>query len=455
MSPLGNSVKWGRLVANTVDTRLAAATVKQPIIGISPWTQFDRARVSSLRALARCQELASGRYSDRPGQLFRPYLGGGYRETLATLQRFMLDAGMTAKVDNAANIVGRYEGDTIDAPTLMIGSHLDSVSDAGCYDGMLGILLGIECVAIFAQLGCRLPFAVEVIGFGDEEGSRFASAMLCSRAVAGALDRPPPDMSDIEGITLKAALADFGLDLERFRDARRPAGSICAYIEAHIEQGPVLEKMNMSLGVVNSIAAQRRYEVNLVGKAGHAGTTPMELRNDALAAAAEIVLAVETIGIQSEKGVATVGKLVVLPGGSNVVPGHVLLSIDLRSETDSEALQMAMAISKRIDRISKRRTIDVEIKECLVLKATTFDSELVDRVERAVSAVNGECCRLLSGAGHDAMVMSALAPSAMLFIRCKDGTSHNPNEFVAPEDADAALRAMLHFLENFAQDCEL
>jgi len=442
-------------VARLLDSPLNLKVIESAPSEASQLPMSARTRVGSLRALTRCQELAGGRYSDRPDQLFRPYLGEGYRETLVALHRWMVDAGMTAKVDSAANIVGRYEGITCDAPALMIGSHLDSVSDAGCYDGMLGVLLGIECVATLAQSNRRLPFAIEVIGFGDEEGSRFASAMLCSRAVAGTLGGTPPDIADFAGVTLKAALAGFGLDIEQFETARRPAGSICAYLEAHIEQGPVLENMDMALGVVNSIAAQRRYEVNLAGKAGHAGTTPMELRNDALAAAAEIVLAVEETGLRSEKGVATVGKLVVLPGGSNVVPGEAMLTLDLRSDSDRDAMQMAHAIRKRIEEISERRDIDVKIKECLVLKATTFDTKLVNCVERAVDAVTGECCQLVSGAGHDAMVMTALAPAAMLFIRCRGGISHNPSEFVAHEDADSALKAMLFFVEDFAQSCQL
>lgn len=247
------------------------------------------------RVVARCDGLGVAPFSEEKDQLFRPYLSDAYRATSAQIASWMQAAGMQTRVDAAGNLVGRYEGLTQAAPALLIGSHIDSVRDAGRYDGMLGVLLGVELVAHYAAQGRRFPFALEVIGFGDEEGSRFPVSMLTSRAVAGLLKGAPAGMQDAAGISLHAALAENGLALERMPEAARRREDILAYLEAHIEQGPALEAENRAVGVVTAIAAQYRFRVRILGVAGHAGTMPMALRQDALTAAAEAILVIEKL----------------------------------------------------------------------------------------------------------------------------------------------------------------
>ncbi len=289
---------------------------------LPPGETMTAERSSGARAVARCDLLGVAPYSDVSDGLYRPYLGPAHRATLDVVAGWMREAGMATHVDPAANLVGRYEGTQSDAPALLIGSHIDSVTDAGRYDGPLGIMLGIECVADLAAERKRLPFAIEVIAFGDEEGSRFPASMLCSRAVAGTLDPAATVMTGRDGVTLGDALAGFGLDVARVGEAAHERDGVLAYLEAHIEQGPVLEAEGLALGIVSGIAAQKRFAVTVTGRAGHAGTNSMPLRRDALAGAAEAILAVERIARDGPDDlVATVGRMTVAPGATNVVPG--------------------------------------------------------------------------------------------------------------------------------------
>ncbi|WP_041249376.1 allantoate amidohydrolase [Gluconacetobacter diazotrophicus] len=410
-----------------------------------------RETASGIRAVVRCDELGTAPYSDDPAGLFRPYLGAGHAATLDRIAAWMTEAGMTARIDAAGNILGRYEGQSPDAPALMIGSHVDSVRDAGRYDGMLGVMLGIEAVAWFAERRRRFPFAIEVIGFGDEEGSRFPVSMLATRAVAGTLAGQDLDLLDADGTSLATALEIFGLDVARLDHAARPREDVLAYVEAHIEQGPVLEAEDRALGVVSAIAAQFRFRATVCGVAGHAGTMAMRLRRDALAAAAEMVLAIERIGgAGTDDLVATVGRMEVRPGVPNVVPGAVEFSIDIRAGTGAVRDRAAEAVRAALAGIAGARqvTLDMELQQDL--KATKNDPGLTRLMEQAVQHAMGIAPRtLVSGAGHDAMVMAGLAPMSMLFIRCAGGISHNPAEAVRVEDADLALRAMTDFIERF------
>lgn len=406
---------------------------------------------SGARAVQRCDTLGIAPYSERPDGLYRPYLGAAHRATLTRVEEWMQAAGMECHIDPAANLVGRYAGAEPDAPTLLIGSHIDSVADAGRYDGPLGVMLGIECVATFAERGQRLPFALEVIAFGDEEGSRFPASMLCSRAVAGTLDKAALDIVDREGVRLADALAGFGLDVARMADAARAPGEVMAYLETHIEQGPLLEAEGLALGIVTGIAAQRRLRVTMTGVAGHAGTTGMALRRDALTAAAEAVLAIE--GIARAGGadlVATVGWMTVAPGATNVVPGRAQFTVDVRAGSDADRDRATVAIRAAVETVATTRGIALSLEETQALAASPCDPALTHRLAQAVAATGQEPRRLVSGAGHDAMVMADLAPTAMLFIRCGGGISHNPLESVLPADAEAALQAMVHFVETLA-----
>ncbi|MBD8617300.1 Zn-dependent hydrolase [Sphingomonas sp. CFBP 13728] len=437
------------------------------------------------RAIARCDELGVAPYSDLPDSLYRGYLTPAYRAALDRVGAWMVEAGMQIRMDPAANLIGRYESLTPDAPALIIGSHIDSVRDGGRYDGPLGIMLGIEAVA--ALQGRRLPFAIEVIAFGDEEGSRFPAAMLTSRAVAGTLDAAALDMVDVHGVSVAEALAEMGLDVAEYLTAARPRGATLAYLEAHIEQGPLLEAEGLAVGTVTGIAAQLRYEITVTGTAGHAGTTSMPLRCDALAGAAEMILAVETIARSAASDlVATVGRIEASPGAANVIPGSVTFTLDVRAGDAARRNEAAADILEAIRVIAapssfpregggpglqaipsvapvpppsrgnsgfaqdggEGRNLDVAITLIHDLPASPCDPALMDLLDAATAAAGQPIRRLVSGAGHDAMVMAALCPTAMLFIRCRGGISHNPAEHVDPADAEIALAVMSGFIDR-------
>ena len=417
------------------------------------------------RAVARCDALGVPPYSDTDGGLFRAYLTPGFAHTQEAVGAWMVEAGMSISLDPAANLVGRYEGREPGSPALLIGSHLDSVRDAGRYDGPLGVLLGIEAVAALAATGRRLPFAIEVIGFGDEEGSRFPASMLTSRAVAGTLDPAALHVADASGVTLAAALQSFNPTEERrqagtavlpreplglacFATAARPRGSVLAYLETHIEQGPVLEAEGLPVGIVTGIAAQLRYRLTLTGMAGHAGTTTMALRHDALAAAAEVVLAAERVARGADGLVATVGQLAVKPGAANVIPGRVTLSLDVRSLDAQQRDSAAAAILAEARVAAERRGVALVVEQVNDLAASHCDPGLRALLADAVAATGTTPFHLPSGAGHDAMILAALCPTAMLFVRCRGGISHNPAEHVEPADAEVALRSMLGFIDR-------
>ncbi|SFF86393.1 allantoate deiminase [Novosphingobium sp. CF614] len=419
------------------------------------------------RAVARCDALGVAPYSDMAEGLYRAYLTPAYAAAQEAIAGWMEAAGMAARRDAAANLVGRFEGEVPGAPALMIGSHLDSVRDGGRYDGPLGIMLGIECVAALHGQGRRMPFPIEIYAFGDEEGSRFPAAMLTSRAVAGTLDAGALDMADADGISLEQALAS--VRVERSRDtraqrvstsldtngegnylaARRAPGSTLAYLEAHIEQGPVLEADGLAVGTVTGIASQLRYAVTVKGMAGHAGTTAMRLRRDPLAGAAAMVLAVEQIARgDNSDAVATVGTIEALPGAANVIPGEVRFTIDVRSGIEARRNAVAEAILARIAEIAEARGLEIAAERIHDLPASPCDPALMDLMDDALLAAGQPVRRLVSGAGHDAMNMAALCPTAMLFIRCRGGVSHNPAEHVETEDAEVALKVMLGFIER-------
>jgi allantoate deiminase len=401
------------------------------------------------RAVARCDALGVAPYSDMEGGLFRAYLTPAYFAAQDALAGWMEAAGMTVRRDAAANLVGRYEGTDPHSPALLIGSHIDSVRDGGRYDGPLGIMLGVECVAALSVRGERLPFPIEVYAFGDEEGSRFPAAMLTSRAVAGTLEAAALEIADAQGVALESVLDQGSAG---YLTARRPPGSTLAYLEAHIEQGPVLEAEGLAVGTVTGIAAQLRYAVSVKGMAGHAGTTAMRLRRDPLAGAAEMVLAVEQLALaDGSDTVATVGTIAALPGAPNVIPGEVRFTIDVRSGTADRRDRVAEAILARLAEIAGARDLDLAVARIHDLPASPCDPELMDVMDEALAAVGQPVRRLVSGAGHDAMNMAALCPTAMLFIRCKGGISHNPAEHVDSADADIALSVMLGFIERLAR----
>ncbi len=400
------------------------------------------------RAVARCDALGVSPYSDMADGLYRAYLTPAYVHAQDALAGWMEEAGMAVRRDPAANLIGRYDGLGPAAPALLIGSHIDSVKDAGRYDGPLGIMLGVEAVAALHRAGRRQPFPIEIIAFGDEEGSRFPAAMLTSRAVAGTLKAEALDLRDGDGV----ALVDAGVDVGAYLSAARAPGTTLAYLEAHIEQGPVLEAQGLALGTVTGIAAQLRYQVMVRGMAGHAGTTSMPLRRDALAGAAEAMLAIEGIArADASDLVATVGRIEAMPGAANVIPGEVRFTIDVRSGDEARRDRAAEAMIVALNTIAGRRGLDVTTTLVHDLPASPCDPHLIDLMDAAIGGTGQPPFRLVSGAGHDAMVMAALCPTAMLFIRCRHGISHNPAEHVDPADAERALQAMLGFIDRLGE----
>ncbi len=412
------------------------------------------------RAVGRCDLLGVAPYSGSANGLFRGYLTPAYAAAQATVAEWMRDAGMTIAIDPAANLIGRYEGER-DGPPLIIGSHLDSIRDAGRYDGPLGIMLGIECVAALHAEGRRPPFPIEVYAFGDEEGSRFPVAMLTSRAVAGSLDLSALAVKDEEGIGVDEALISYrasiagwlGAEAGRvvpYGDARH--GPALAYLEAHIEQGPVLEASGRAIGTVTGIAAQKRFACRVTGLAGHAGTNSMDLRRDALAGAAAMVLAAERIAGGGPRDlVATVGRIEAFPGSANVVPGEVAFTLEVRAARDATRDEAAHTIIAQCEALARTRQLTFESRILQDLPASPCDLALMDLMDASIADTGVEPMRLVSGAGHDAMIMADLCPTAMLFIRCRAGVSHNPAEHVAPEDAELALAAMRGFIERLGE----
>ncbi len=403
--------------------------------------------LSAQRILDRCDALA--RCSESPDKLTRVYLSREMRAASELVLGWMREAGMAVHVDAIGNVCGRYEGTTPGLPALLLGSHLDTVRDAGQYDGMLGVVSAIECVASLSAAGKRLPFVVEVIGFADEEGVRFGSTLIGSRAVAGTFKPETLDATDANGVTLRDALREFGLDPNRISEAARQRDSVLAFVELHIEQGPVLESLNLPVGVVTAINGATRSRIDIEGLAGHAGTVPMHLRHDALTAAAECVLAIEQRCRADADLVGTVGKLEALPGAINVIPGKVHFTLDLRAPADAQRRKASSDIADALCAICAKRGVKLSMTPLHENPIAGCAPWLMRQLDSTVAREGIRLHRLPSGAGHDGMAMQALCDIGMLFVRCKAGISHNPAESVTPQDVETGARVLLGFIENF------
>ena len=391
-----------------------------------------------------------GTISETAENLTRIFLSPEPRTAADLILSWMKDAGMAAHLDAIGNVSGRYEGERPGLPCLMLGSHYDTVRDAGKWDGPLGIITAIACVADLNRRGVRLPFAIEVVGFADEEGVRFASTLLGSRAVAGTFGQSVLDTRDHAGLSMREAMVQFGLDPTKISAAARERGELHAYVELHIEQGPVLEQQNLPVGVVTAIAGATRLVANLSGMAGHAGTVPMALRRDTLAGAAECIVAVEEFCKADGAGlVGTVGVINAMPGATNVIPGRVSFTLDIRAPADAHRKLAVAEIVRRIEAIAQRRELSLQIDVTHENRTVPCAPWLKTQVAQAVAAEAYPVFELPSGAGHDGMAMIDIADVAMLFVRCRGGISHNPAEHVELADADAAARVLLRLIENF------
>ena len=398
--------------------------------------------------VGRINELAA--ISETPGHLARVFLTKEHRAAADLILHWMRSAGMRADLDAIGNVCGRYDGERPGLPCLMLGSHYDTVREAGKWDGPLGLLSAISCVADLHKRGRRLPFAVEVTGFADEEGVRFASTLLGSRAVAGTFDESVLGAKDLAGISMRDALSQFGLDPGHIGAAARARSELLAYVELHIEQGPVLEAQNLPVGVVSAIAGATRLAARLTGMAGHAGTVPMRLRRDALAGSAECIIAIEEFCRTDEGGlVGTVGYIHAMPGATNVIPGQVSFTIDIRAPTDAHRRLAVTEIVGKIEDVARRRKLALQLDVTHENRTVPCAPWLKSQVSEAIAGEGYRVFELPSGAGHDGMAMIDITDVAMLFVRCRGGISHHPDEHVEVADAEAGARVLLRLIENF------
>jgi allantoate deiminase len=401
---------------------------------------------SAALLLERADRLAA--CTEEPGRLTRRFATPALADAGDLVLDWMRAAGMAARRDAIGNVVGRWEpAGGAPARTLVLGSHLDTVRDAGRYDGMLGVLVALACVERLADA----PFAIEVYGFADEEGVRYGTAYLGSSVVAGTFEASALDRRDGDDVTMAEAIAVFGGDPSSLASARRDPADLLGYVEVHIEQGPVLEAEDLPVGVVTGIAGQTRAEITFTGVAGHAGTVPMALRRDALAAAAELVSAAEARAGATDGLVATVGELAVEPGASNVIPGRATLSLDVRHLDDGERAAAVADLRERAAAIAAARGVEAAWSEVQATGAVACAPALMAELEAAVADAGVRVARLPSGAGHDAAVMARLCDVAMLFVRCAGGVSHNPAESVTVDDVAVAIDVTSRLLDRLAR----
>lgn len=407
-------------------------------------------RQAATRVMARCDELAA--ISESAEGLTRVYLSPEHRRANALVGEWMRAAGMRTWQDAVGNICGRYEGQRASAQALLLGSHLDTVRNAGRYDGMLGVVAAIEVVQRFHDLGIRLPLAIEIVGFADEEGTRFGITLLGSRGLTGNWPQEWLTQADADGVSVVQAMTAWGLDGSAIASASRPTGDFAAYLELHIEQGPCLEREGLALGVVTAINGARRLNCRFVGQAGHAGTVPMSHRQDALAAAAQWMVAIEARTQQhGPQLVATVGCLQCHPGAVNVIPGEVELTLDVRGPEDRALGELLDDLLDEGEAIARQRGLGFAASQYYGICATRCEAAMQASLAQVLSEVQGRSLSLPSGAGHDAIAMAERWPVGMLFVRCAGGISHNPAEAVAVEDVGLAVEAYARWIQALAQ----
>jgi allantoate deiminase len=397
------------------------------------------------QVMQRCDELAT--CTETPDFLTRTFLSTPMQTAHALMQNWMEQAGLKVHIDAVGNIIGRKVSQDPNAKVFLIGSHLDTVKNAGKYDGMLGVLLGIALAEVYKDQ--ELPFHLDIIGFSEEEGVRFAVPFIGSKAIAGMFDKSMLELTDSHNISVAKAIHNFGLNPEQISQAAYETKDVLGYLEVHIEQGPRLAAENQPIGMVTAIVGATRAKLSLTGLAGHAGTSPMHLRKDALAGAAELILAVETYAKTIPDLVATVGRIEAKPGAGNVIAGDVELSLDIRHIEDSLRHQAVQILQEKAETICKRRGLELRWQTLMDQAAVPMSDELTKALTRAA----GHHAPLMpSGAGHDAMIMASLTPSAMLFIRSPNGISHHPDELVLVGDVEVALEVVVKFTEGMRNE---
>jgi len=409
-----------------------------------------RIRAEAEKVVARCKKLAA--FSQDFDTTRRTFLSAPMRDCHREITSWLNAVGADVTVDAAGNLRGFYAASKANAPRLLLGSHLDTVPNAGAYDGVLGVVIA---VAILEALeGRRFPFGIELVGFSEEEGVRFSTPFIGSRALVGALDDELLSHRDANGISIRMAIENFGLNPAEIPRAALSEATL-AYLEFHIEQGPVLESLGRGLGVVEAIVGQTRMEFVFLGRTNHAGTTPMHLRHDAIAAAAEWIVAVEHTANRHPGLVATVGQIEANPGATNVIAGEVRTTLDLRHTSDDVRGRVADILVQLAEEIVERRGLSLRRRVLLNQKAVAMNPFLVDQIEEAIRKTGCQPHRMVSGAGHDAMILAEKVPAAMIFLRTPGGISHNPAESVEMEDVAKALECGLYLLDQLASSSEL
>jgi len=407
---------------------------------------FSQNEIDALGARAEAMVNALGTISTEPDRLVRLFLTPEHRRAADRVANWMREAGLEVSEDALGTVRGRLDG----PKRLLIGSHIDTVIDAGKYDGPFGVIAGILAAEHFIRAGKRLLFGIDVLAFGDEEGSRFPATLSSSAACAGLPRTEALELADRNGVTLADAVKAYGKSPDDIPHAAYKSGEAGAYVEVHIEQGPVLETRGQPLGVVTAIIGQTYLNIEFLGEAGHAGTVPMMLRRDALAGAAEAMLLGERLA-RDTKGevVATVGRMTVAPGASNVIPGNVVTIFDIRSGSEAARAKLADALKSGAREIAERRHLGLTITSTREVPTTPCHQAIQDSFAEAVRALGAEPLRLGSGAGHDGQAMAKLCPIGMLFVRCRGGISHNPMEYASPRDLGLAVAALIGFIERF------
>jgi allantoate deiminase len=397
------------------------------------------------RAEAMLDELAA--ISAEPDRLVRFFLSPEHRRAADLVAQWMREVGLEVFEDEIGNVRGRIGK----PPYLILGSHIDTVIDAGRYDGPLGVVVPILAVDTLQRMKSLPAHGIELVAFGDEEGSRFPSTLPSSAAMAGHFDPKHWGLKDLSGVTCEEALREYGKDPAKIHSAAIPRGEAAAFVEVHIEQGPVLEVEEQPLGVVTAIVGQTRLQATVTGEAGHAGTVPMNLRRDALAGAAEMILAAETIAHDhaGDAMVATIGRVEARPGAANIIAGVARFTLDLRSASDTARKTAVERFERETRAIADRRKLGLAIDPIHTIQTTPCDNRIQEQLAAAVSAGGAKPIKLPSGAGHDGLMMSKLCPIGMLFVRCKGGVSHNPAEYATPQDIGVATAALIAFIEKF------
>lgn len=395
--------------------------------------------------IQRCLKLAF--FSEDANSTRRTFLSPPMHEGHQEIARWMEPLGAQVRIDAAGNSRAVYPAEQPNAPRLLIGSHLDTVPNAGAYDGILGVVLA---VALLEELrGRRLPFAIEVVGFSEEEGVRFGTPFIGSRALVGRLDEELLGVQDARGISVREAIKEFGLNPAEVSQAEVQSDTL-GYFEFHIEQGPILEKLNLPLAAVEGIAGQSRLELVFLGRTNHAGTTPMHLRCDAIAGAAEWIGVVERLAMETSGLVATVGKIEAKPGAANVIAGEARLTLDVRHISDEIRVQAVEDLIRQANGLAARRGLTVRESPLLNQPAVAMDPFFIGQIEQAIVQTGCKPHRMVSGAGHDAMILAEKVPSAMIFLRTPGGISHDPAESVLQDDVEKAIACGLHLLDRLA-----